>query len=373
MPMRVVLNTLSTLKAKTGVGHYAAQLARHLPEFVDLTTFPDTRSPTAQGRARPKPGGRRVPAWAKSAARLAAGAWFYAAYSRRRFDLYHEPNFLPLPSRLPTVVTVHDLSVVRHPEWHPADRVRRHEREFLPALSRAARVITVSESVRRELIEFTGIAGERVVAVPNGVGPEFLAAQPDRSDASRLGLPERYIVYVGTIEPRKNLLTLLRAWCDLPRAVRESCRLVLAGGWGWRADEVADYLTKVAIPRGVIHLGYVADDDRPRLYANATALAFPSHYEGFGLPPLEMLAAGGAVIASDIAAHREVLGRHAAFVPAESIDGWRAALLTAATDPDWSARIRAGGRAHASQFTWRRTAAETAVAYANPSARRIAA
>jgi alpha-1,3-rhamnosyl/mannosyltransferase len=368
--MRVVFNNLATLKAKTGVGHYAARLAEQLAPLVDLTVFPSLRVAPAAGGAARSGAGRP---WLKHMARAAAGAWFRFAYTPRRFDLYHEPNFLPLPSRLPTVITVHDLSVINHPEWHPADRVRRHDRDFRWAVERAARVITVSQAVRREVIDTLGVAPDRVTAVPNGVGPEFLAARPDPAVQARLGLPDRYLLYVGTIEPRKNLMTLLRAWCDLDESTRLSCPLVLAGGWGWKADDVAEFLDNTGKARGVMHLGYVADADRPALFAGARSLVFPSHYEGFGLPPLEMLAAGGAVIASDVAAHREVLGRHAAMIDPGDYDGWRDALKRASTDDDWLNELRQGGRRHAAQFTWERTARETVAAYAGATPLRQAA
>ena len=147
----------------------------------------------------------------------------------------------------------------------------------------------------------------------------------------------------------------------------------LAGGWGWKADDVANYYETTARHHYVRHLGYIRDDDRPALMAGARALAFPSHYEGFGLPPLEMLATGGAVIASTAAAHREVLSSHTRLIDANDQDGWRDALLRAATDDDWLKELRHGGGAHAAQFTWDRCAELTAAVYGSVMPRRIAA
>src|SRR5439155_17072924 len=131
---------------------------------------------------------------------------------------------------------------------------------------------------------------------------------------TELGLPLDYLLYVGTIEPRKNVLTLLRAYGELAPKLRRRCPLVLAGGWGWKSADVADYFRREAADKGVIHLGYTDDRHLPGLYAGARALVFPSFYEGFGLPPLEMLACGGAVLSSTAEALREVLGRHAHYV-----------------------------------------------------------
>lgn len=382
--MRVVFNVLSTLKPKTGVGHYAARLAAALAdEAPGVTTFPDRRLTRLLGRrpsgAAPSGGVSVLRRWLGESVKRSGWhsmqALFRWRHTRDRFDLYHEPNFLPFDSPLPTVTTVHDLSVLLHPEWHPADRVRRHEQQFRRAIRRAAHVITVSEVVRRELIQHLGLRPASVTAVPNGVGQEFVEA--DVRDAQRvatkLQLPLRYLLYVGTIEPRKNLLTLMRAYCDLPDSSRRECPLVLAGGWGWRADPIAEYYHSRAKARGVIHLGYVDGVDLPGLYAGARALVFPSHYEGFGLPPLEMLAAGGAVLASTAAAHREVLGEAAVLIDADDAAAWRSALLRALTDEDWLESIRRGARVQATKFSWARCARETAAVYRQVCGMRAAA
>src|SRR5205814_2019834 len=144
---------------------------------------------------------------AKAAAKFAT-RFHFAAYARGyRFDLYHEPNFVPFRSHLPTVVTVHDLSVLRYPHWHPAARVRFHDKHFAAGVRRAAHVIVVSQAVRRELITDLGISADRVTAVPNGVSPAFRPYSPAELEPvrGRLGLPPGYFLCVGTIEPRKNV------------------------------------------------------------------------------------------------------------------------------------------------------------------------
>src|SRR5262249_26478691 len=155
------------------------------------------------------------------------GVAFRAACRRGAFELYHEPNFIPFPCDVPAVVTVHDLSVLLHAEWHPADRVRVHEHRFRHGLASARHVITVSEFVRREVIKHLGIAPASVTAVHNGVGDEYFDVPAEDVARARgeLGLPPRYLLFVGTIEPRKNVLTLLQAYCSLPAAAREQCPL----------------------------------------------------------------------------------------------------------------------------------------------------
>jgi alpha-1,3-rhamnosyl/mannosyltransferase len=377
--MRVVFNLLTTLKPKTGVGQYAARLfgalGRELPAG-SLDGFPTGRLAKLVERlhqvrpGRPPRGrSRAVAGLGKRIVRSTVDAGLALAFDRvsrrNQYDLYHEPNFVPFAIDLPTIVTVHDLSVVLHPEWHPAERVRHHERRFRKGLAVARHVFTDTLAVRDEVVKHLGVAPARVTAVHLGVGQEYLAASHRKAAQVRqeLGLPERYLLFVGTIEPRKNVITLLRAFCDLPAVLRCGCPLVLAGGWGWKSTEVAELLQTSGRDRGVIHLGYTADRYLPGLYAGATALVYPSHYEGFGLPPLEMLATGGAVISSTATSLREVLDSHAHFVEPLDIAGWRDALARAITDDAWLAGLRHGGRERAAQFTWERCAAATAGVY----------
>jgi len=293
--MRVVMNGVSALKARTGVGHTTHQLHRALIEAHPHDTFWLYPGDTIAGLVqqvmsksnRGTNSNRAAHGSFFNVAKAAYRLHLRAATRWGRFDLYHEPNFIPVRSHLPTVVTVHDLSVVLHPEWHPIDRVHFHEKHFARGIAQAEHVIVVSESVRREAIDVLGLAPNRVTAVHNGIGNAYRPQSLASVEAIRrkLKLPPRYLLAVGTIEPRKNIGTLLKAFCGLPANVRKSCPLVLAGGWGWKSGPDRELFETEARPRGAIHLGYVDDDDLPGLYAGATALLFPTYYEGFGLPP----------------------------------------------------------------------------------------
>src|SRR5262249_9433249 len=181
----------------------------------------------------------------------------------------------------------------------------------------------VSAAARREIIATFNVPPSRVSHVYNGIRP-WLRPLPE-SEVSPvlrgLGLPPRYVLYVGTIEPRKNVLTLLHAYCDLPDELRRRYPLVLAGGWGWKTRDIAAYVEGVARHRGVLRLGYVPESAWGALYNGARALAFPSLYEGFGLPPVEMMACGGAVLASTAAAVAEVAGGQALLIEPEDVAG----------------------------------------------------
>ncbi len=383
--MRVLLNGLSTLRAKTGVGHHIADLFAALgPADPDgrYTLYPgETLGRWAKRSQKGSVGSNAVRApeasrltarwrgqilstgWA--AAKLGVRAHF-AAYSRHYpFDLYHEPNFVPLPTHLPTVVTVHDLSVLKFPDWHPADRVRHHRRHFLQGLGRAEHVIVVSEAVRREMIAELNCSPDRVSTIPNGIGPQFVPLPREEIEATRraLDLPANFFLCVGMVEPRKNLGAVLRAFIDLPAAVREVCPLVLAGPWGWRADADRALFEGAGRAAGARHLGYVPAARLPALYGAARVLLYPSHYEGFGLPPVEMLACGGAVLASTAAALREVLGPIGRLIDPNDVAAWRDAMRLVATDDEYLAKLKRGGIEHARRFNWPRAARETIAVY----------
>jgi alpha-1,3-rhamnosyl/mannosyltransferase len=252
-----------------------------------------------------------------------------------------------------------------HPEWHPPDRVAEHQREFEHGVKQAAHVLTDTECIRQEILRTLGLPPDRVTCAYIGVR-RGLRAMPSEEVEARLherGLSPGYLLYVGTIEPRKNVLTLLRAYCALPATVRERHPLVLAGGWGWNSRDVHSYLDNEARHKGVYYLGYVSEDDLPTLYNGARALVFPSFYEGFGLPPVEMLACGGAVLASTAGALVETVGRQAHLIDPLDLDGWRDAMERVCVDNDWWQSLRAGAVVSARPFTWQRCAEETCAVY----------
>jgi len=373
--MRVVVNELATLGRRTGVGHYTAELVRCLRRLTPpatITGFPDPiirrvrQAWSWLRRRRAAPGGG-VPGGGvlHNHGRSVLRHYFRALTRLRGFDLYHEPNFLPLPCDLPTVATLHDLSVLLHPEWHPIDRVAAYERDFRDGLARTTHVITVSEFARQEMIRILGLRPDQVTRVYNGVRPGLCPLPPAETAAGlrRLGLPPEYLLYLGTLEPRKNLVVLMRAYCGLPEALRRRFPLLLVGGWGWRAEGVADYLESVGRAHGVRHVGYVADEHLPLLYNGARALAFPSLYEGFGLPPVEMLACGGAVLASTTGAVAETAGGAGHLIDPQDEDGWREALRRVCTSEEWWQSLRRNAVTAARPFTWERSAADTLAVY----------
>lgn len=383
--MRVLLNCFSAAARKTGIGHYATALMNHLkavPECEVVPFAPGSWSrparllverlgrkgrganPSAAGKAKPGPG-QRIVSFLRDMSKAWYGWRFQGIARRGSFDIYHEPNVIPLETDLPTVATIPDLSVLLHPQWHPADRVAFYEREFHRTLPRINHFLTISEFARQEIIHTLGIAPSRITRTYCGMRPGLqpLAPEEIRPTLRRLGLPDRYLLNVGTLEPRKNVEMLLRAWCALPAPLRNANPLVLVGGWGWNFRDLFDYFHCHARPKGAIHLGYLADADLVHVYNGARALLFPSFYEGFGLPPLEMMACGGAVVASTAGAHVEIFGQHAPLIDPRDEDGWHAALNRLCLDDDWCQSLRQGSTAFARPFTWDRCASETMAVY----------
>jgi O-antigen biosynthesis alpha-1,3-rhamnosyltransferase len=381
--VRVIFNEESCLELKTGVGHYASELLRCLRDpahgcRIDTHPHPSIRPAwKLWNRVRPYSyadavAGTRFSRW------RAAGLQHFRRLCRpllrkllqytffsRRYDIYHEPNYIPAPCDCPTVTTFHDLSVVLHPEWHPADRVAWLEKNLDRAVSQSSRFLVVSDHTRREMIQHLGIAPDRVMRIYNGIRPGLCPLAPDviAEARYRLDLPERYLLCVGTVEPRKNILRLMQAYCALPVALRARWPLLLVGKWGWNTHEVAAYFDREARQCGVRQLGYVREADLPALYNGARALVYPSLYEGFGLPPLEMMACGGAVIASTAEAIAEVAAPQAHLIDPHDVDGWRDAMHRVVTDDEWWESLRDGAVEHARPFTWERCAAETLQVY----------
>ena len=339
--MRVLFNGASAIRPKTGVGHTTANLHAALERLSpqdDFWLYPGERvrrfaatflqthrthdrfNGTSETPAPTLP--RRL---ALRLARIAYAAHFHSVARLGRFDLYHEPNLVPFRVQMPTVVTVHDLSVILFPQWHPAERVKRYEQAFARGVEAAAHILVDSDAVRSEAIRVLGLAPERVTTIHCGISPSYRPQTPEEVAAvrKRLDLPPRYLLYVGTVEPRKNLTTLLRAFCDLPGELRAACPLILGGSWGWKSEPERELFESEARHKGVRYLGYVADEDLPGLYAGAEALFYPSHYEGFGLPPVEMMACGGVCVVSTADAVQEIVGTHAPALEPTDLEGWR--------------------------------------------------
>jgi glycosyltransferase involved in cell wall biosynthesis len=282
---------------------------------------------------------------------------------RLRPDLVHYTNYLaPVRSAVPYVVTVHDMSVSLMPHFHTLKKRLLTSRLVPLVARRAARVITPSESTRRDVVRLMGLDPSRVIAVPQAPAPEFQPLPPDPARLEALGIRSPYLLYVGTLEPRKNLVRALRAFARVAPGLPD-LQFVLVGQRGWKYARIVAEAARPDLSGRVTLLGYVAEANLPALYANATAFLYPSLYEGFGMPVVEAMASGVPVLTSRSSSLTEIAEGAAVLVdPLDEIaiaDG----IVALATDDALRATLRTRGLERAASFTWERTARETAQAY----------
>lgn len=283
---------------------------------------------------------------------------------RSRASLFHGTlNVVPLLSPVPTVVTVHDLAFIRFPQTF-----RAYNRTYLDfatrtSVKRAAAILAVSEHTRREVIGLLGVDPARVVVTPNAARAHFRPPDPVALQRFRAqkGLPERFILYVGTVEPRKNLVSLLEAYARLPADLQVP--LLIGGGKGWLYQPLFERLEQLGLGDRVQTVGYLDEAELPLWYAAATLFAFPSIYEGFGMPPLEAMACGTPVLTSNGASLPEVVGEAGLMVAPLDIDAMAAALERLLHDTDLRAELRARGLQRARQFAWQHSAERTHAVY----------
>jgi glycosyltransferase involved in cell wall biosynthesis len=286
---------------------------------------------------------------------------------RERVDLLHCPkSAIPFFSPCPTVVTLHDLIPLRHPETEKFVAQLYWRLQIPIAARRSNFVITDSEHAREEIMADFQVAPERIRAVMLGFNPAMLAQRsPAEGDAirSRYGLPEEYLLYVGTIQPRKNLDTLIAAYAKL-RSTRPALqKLVIVGRKGWLYEKLFASIDRLGLAEEVIFTGFVPDEDLPFIYDGATVFAYLSFFEGFGLPPLEAMACGIPVVTSNTTSLPEVVGDAGIAVPPADAEQVAAALARILDDPAFAAALGKRGRERAALFSWDAAAVETLEIY----------
>ena len=304
--------------------------------------------------------------WSMAATALTGIATPFASKVERAIDVYHCTDYLiPRLRRTPVVATLYDAIPLAHPEW-ANQRLRSVKNWLLRAgAADADLVIAISHAAVEDLVEHYKIPEARIRIVPLGVDDEWFAApSPSAIDAICLtrGVRAGCFLFVGTLQPRKNLGTLIAAYDSLPAAVRSQHQLIIAGQYGWGAEDLRAVLEARRGGREVIWLDYVSREELHALYAIACAFVFPTLAEGFGLPVLEALASGTAVIASDLPVLREVAGSSATFVNPRDVDQLAAAMDRAANSPRDEA-VATQLRGWARRFEWAACARRTLEVY----------
>jgi glycosyltransferase involved in cell wall biosynthesis len=366
--MRIAFDGTTLRPGRTGVGYYTEHLLQHLAQEVkatgdELVVVSNQPIDTAQ----PLPRHVRVHARHRFPLRI---VWMQMMAGRVlddiRADVAHFTNgMLPLGTGSARVVTIHDMSLRLFPRCHPLRRLVINR----PLLGVAARVadaiVTVSHSARHDLLRLHAVSPDRVTVIHEAAGPAFRPI----TDLSRLarirvryGLPDRFVLYVGAIEPRKNLRRLMDAFA-VARKQGLQHELVCVGPYGWSSRDLYEHIDQLGLRRLVHFTGYVPVEDLPAIYNLGELFVFPSLYEGFGLPVVEAMACGTPVITANTSSLQEIAHDAGETVDPHSTEAITEALLRVARDADRRAFLAQRGLARAAEFSWSRTAREMLAVY----------
>jgi len=350
--MRIAIDNQSTLGRKTGIGLYTINLLKAMRkvapqhEYITLNLKRSTELRTDQ-RLRWQQ--IQLPQLARAA----------------RADLLHIPGFdAPKFKPFPVVLTVHDLIGMLFPQNLPPI-ARFYWSKWLPKSIRwADRILADSEQTRRDIVRLLSVPVDQITVIPLGVSPQFHPIQDTASLQTLRNtyqLPDKFVLFLGTLEPRKGIDTLIRSYSLIADEVSQD--LVIAGKKGWYTESLFDLVQHRKVKDRVHFIGYVTDDKLPALMSAADAFAFPSRYEGFGLPPLEAMACGTPVISTNISSLPEVIGDAGLLIPPDDINALAQALGEVLSTGTLRDRLTALGIARVQRFTWDTTARKTVAVY----------
>lgn len=376
--MRIAFDGTTLTPGRTGVGYYTEHLLQHLAreaarsgdEIVVVSNLPITTE-------EPLPPEVRV----HDRHRFPVRAVWMQAYAPRALaeieaDVAHYTNgMMPVLCDTAAVVTVHDMSLRLYPRFHPLRRLVINRPLQRLAIARADAIVTVSHSTRRDLLRLHNAAADRVHVVHEAASPQFRPVH-DPAALARVRrdhrLPDRFVLYVGTVEPRKNLRRLLAAVAQA-RAAGMPHHLVCAGPYGWLSSDLTSEIARLGLTDVVHFTGYVPFTQLPALYSLCEMFAFPSIYEGFGLPVVEALACGAPVLTSSTSSLAEIAGAAAVTVDPLDVEALTGGLLRLAHDADLRASLRAAGPARAASFSWAQAARDVLAVYRSAAASRALA
>ncbi len=365
MNARIAIDARIVYYSRGGIRNYTLHLLHGLAARDRTTDYRVLHSRKDASPPLPGPNFRPVSCWTPAHHRLERWA-LGVEIARLNCDLLHSPDFIPPAfGYRRSVITVHDLNFLHYPQFLTAESQRYYNDQIAWAVQRADHILADSHATKADLVSLLDVAGERVTVVHLAADPVYrpLPEAAVGEVTTRYGLAPGYPLFVGTLEPRKNLPGLLQAYRLLVDAANSTGPLVLAGGKGWLYEQVFEQVEALHLADRVAFLDRVPDADLPGLYCGAGVLAIPSFYEGFGLPALEAMACGTPVVAADRASLPEVVGEAALLVDPDDPGDIAQALERALADAPQRARMRELGLSQAARFSWARTAEETLAVY----------
>jgi len=358
---KVVVDTIPLLSQRTGVGRYIYEVTQHLSQndqyeldyyyghyskrLLSLSSFSSLRSLKWLVSKNV-----RLKRFARKLIMFSSRLWV------PKYDLYWEPNFIPLQSiKSDKVITsIHDFSFLLYKEFHPKERIDYFEKYFFSNIYKSDMIICFSEFTKQEVLKRVDLPEEKIKVIYHGLDHDLFRVYTDCK--TNLDLPEKFIFCVGSIEPRKNLLGLLQAFNSLDVTIKEEYHLVLAGFKGWKNEEI---MNMIKVNQENIHyLGYISDQELAKVYNLATLFVYPSFYEGFGLPVLEAMACGTPVVTSHVSSIPEVGGDAVVYCDPHEPEDIRKKMLKVLSDHDLQQEKRTKGLNRAKTFTWERSAKE---------------
>ncbi len=376
MSVRIGIDFRAALSHPCGIARYSRELARgllSLNEDIELVLYSATRYGSVLDRIpraiREHPRShlieRRLPAKALKALCYLPG--FNLKWITGPIALLHHTDLTYLPNEgTPEIVTVHDLAYEISPRFHEPDFRATVGERVRQAVERATLIIVPSESTRRDLLERHEVEAERIRVIPHGVDHVLRKLEetdhPDQDGVPRSVFEKPYLLHVGTIEPRKNLVRVLQAFEKIRREGIET-RLVIAGPKGWMTEAYERALNHCAYRHEVFEVGSVEESTLRKLYRSATAVVYPSLYEGYGLPVVEAMAQGVPVMTSDRSATQEIAGDDAVLCDPEDVDSMARGMAELVKNEALRDHLRKAGRRKTSLLTWQRTARQTYEAY----------
>ncbi|BCD67942.1 glycosyltransferase family 1 protein [Nitratiruptor sp. YY09-18] len=365
---KILIDTTPLLKDLSGIGYVTYQYAKELQKIYPSTLYYYAWFYSKNLRQRPLGNYEKAVGLAKKylprpyiLTHSAKTAIFNYTLLKEKPDVFIQPNYISFPSffDVPTITFIHDLSHIRYQEYHPKERVEYFEKYLPKSIEKSTKIVTISEFTKRELIDL-GLCDEKnIEVIYNGVDPKFCptaqAAFTPITQKYDLHY-QNYFLFVGTLEPRKNLKNLLAAYLNYLQKTKNPTPLVLAGGVGWRSEHFDELLQKALGSGHVKRLGYVSEKDLIALYGGAKAFVFPSFYEGFGLPPLEAMACATPVIASNTSSIPEVVGDAGLLIDPYDVMQISKALLRIDEDAALRQELASRGLKQAKNFSWKNAA-----------------